>query len=127
MGLAEQAILDNAQITGNVNDFGVSITLTAITGEVAVLVGYNTKHHLGLNDMQQAVKAKTASVNVHENNVMAANALFPFRNSAGEVDLQKCLVDTPDSTGNIKRYLTSSWLPDEKLGGTIIILQDFEV
>lgn len=125
MGLAEQAILDNQQITGNSNDFGVSIKLTARTGEVALLIGYNTKHHLGLNENSQAVKAKTASVNVHELNILAANPLFPIRDTQGEVDVKNCLVDTPDSTGIVKRYISSSWLPDEKLGGVIIILEDY--
>lgn len=125
MNIAQQAIIDNAEITGNADDFGVSITLTAVTGEIAALTGWSTKHHLGLNDLQQAVKAKTASVNVHPINISAANALFPLRSAAGEVDLKDCLVDTADSTGEIKHYIASSWLPDEKLGGIIIILEDY--
>jgi hypothetical protein len=125
MGLSEQAKIDNAEITGNLDDFGVEITLTASNGEIAICVGSTTKHHLGLNEMQHAIKAKTASVVINELNIIAANPAFPVRNSKQEVDLKNCLVNTADSSGIIKNYKVSSWLPDEKIGPIVLILEDY--
>ena len=121
MGLAEQAIQDMADITSNSDDFGVSITLTSPSSQVATLFGYSTKHHLGLDAEGQVVRTKTASVAIAEGNVP-----FSIRNVNDEVDLNGYLVDVLDSTGIVKNYKASNWFPDEKLGLIVIILQDYD-
>ncbi len=122
MGIAAQAILDMQQISGDSNGFGVPITITSPASQTASFNGFSTKHHLALNEMGQAVSAKTASVFFSEGNLPTG---YSIRNTDQEIDLKNYLVDVADSTGIIKHYKASSWFPEEKLGGVVIILEDY--
>ena len=125
MSLANQAILDLQQITGNSDEFGVSITLTAKNLQTVTVFGFAPKHHVGLDANGMAIKTKTASVFVSELNITETNALFPLRNASQDIDIKDCLVDVADSTGIVKHYKAQSWLPEEALGGIVIILEDY--
>lgn len=122
MEIADRAIRDMQRFSGDSEGFGVPITITSPALIVAAFFGFNTKHYLGLNEMQQAVSTKTASVFFSEGNLPVG---YSIRNSDQEIDLKGYLVDTADSTGIVKHYKVSSWFPEEKLGGIVIILEDY--
>ena len=123
MNLTDQARLDLQQITGNGNDFGVDITLTAPTAETITVKGLNTKHHTGFALDGVRVNTKTASVAVAEAFLVAP---YPVRNANGEVAMLNHKVDVKDSTGNLKNYIVRECFPDEELGLIVLILGDFE-
>jgi hypothetical protein len=124
MGLIEQAISDVRAITAGA--FGVSITMTALNGEVATFTGLHTKHHLSVDAEGREVSSKKASIAIHEQNLSAANASYPIRNADGEVVLLNHKVSVPDSTGSAKNYIVLISLPDEALGLIVLILGDYE-
>lgn len=122
MNIADRAIRDLQRFSGDANGFGVSITITSPALVTATLTGWSTKHYLGLNELGQAVSTKTASVFFSENNLPTGSSI---RNAEQEIALTDYLVDTSDSTGIVKNYKVSSWFPEEKLGGIVIILEDY--
>lgn len=133
MGLSEQAILDNAQFSGDASSgFGVAISMRAPTGETATLNGFSTKHYLGIDGEGNPISTKKASVAFNELNLIAANALYPIRISDTSdphyqaVKLTDHLVNVVDSTGIIKNYISRQSFPDEKLGMIVIILEDYK-
>lgn len=132
MGLSEQAILDNAQFSGDASSgFGIAIYMQAPTGETATFNGFSTKHYLSIDGEGNPVSSKKASVAFNELNLISANALYPIRISDPAdphyqaVKLKDHLVNVMDSTGVIKNYISRQWFPDEKLGMIVIILEDY--
>lgn len=127
MNLSDRAISDLAEITGNSNDFGVSITLTAPGGQIAIVTGLHVKTHLGVDPQDGAIIAsKRASVAISERVITNANGHYPIRNGAGEVDMNTHLVTVADSSLSAKRYKVKQCMPDEKLGLILLILDDYE-
>lgn len=131
MGLSEQAIQDAAQITSNGDDWGKSISLIAPNGEAATCNGLSRKINYNVNGEGNEVNSKKASVTISESVLLAANPNYPVRVSNpgnkhfGEVDFEGHLITTEDSTGQPKQYIARAWFPDEKLGWTTIILEDY--
>jgi hypothetical protein len=125
MGIIARAIRDINRITGNLDGFGVAITLTAPTGEIANITGLHSKTHLAVDTDGNAMSTKQARVSFSEQNLVTANPLYPFRNANGDVDLEKHLVDVADSTGVIKHYMVSKRMPDETVGLILIYLEEY--
>ncbi len=129
MGLLEQAREDNAQITSNENDFAVPIEMIAPTEQIAIFNCSHIKHHTAVDDLGQRTNSKTASVTINESVLLIANPNYPIRltsgDHSGEVDLRGHLVNAPDSTGEIKKYVVKSWYPNETIGSIVIILNDY--
>lgn len=126
MSLQDKARLDMQQITGNSNDFGEPITLTAPApgNETATVNGFNTKHHMSFDVDGVQVNTKQASVAIAEQFLIDVG--YPVRNGANEVDLNGHLCDVKDSTGVLKNYVIRQNFPDENLGLIVLILGDFE-
>lgn len=128
MGLTEQAQEDFAQITGNLDDFGVSLILTSPDNVTAPVIGFHTKHHFGINEIGQSVNSKKASVAFAESNLPAGfnvRITDPNHPLVGEVNLKNYKVDVSDSTGQVKNYKAMQWFQDEKIGAIVIILTDY--
>lgn len=125
MSLVNRAQADIDHITSNINDWGVEITLTAPTGEIALLNGLHTKHHLGVSNEGTIVNTKKAHVSFSENNLISANPNYPLRNNDSEVDLLAHKVEVKDSTGISKPYIVQAWFPDETIGLIVMTLDDF--
>ena len=125
MSLVNRAQRDMQKITGNINEFGVNITVKTPDGSAeAAVVGLNTKHHMAFDVDGVMVNTKTASVGIAEQQLIDGN--FPnIRNAAGDVNLNKTLVDVEDSTGVVKSYVAHRVYPDEYLGLLIFILGDY--
>lgn len=124
MGLLETAKQDIQNFTSNLEGFGVEITLTAPTAEVAIVNGLHTKHHLGYNTEGVQVNTKNAHVSISEQ--LLVDAGYPVRSASGEVNLTGHLVDVKDSTGLVKNYVIREWFPDETIGLIVCILGDYE-
>lgn len=125
MSIIDQARADLIQFTGDANGFGESLTFTAPApgSETAIVIGFNTKHHMAYDIEGQLVNTRTISVAVAEALLIAES--YPVRNPAGDVDLNDHLVDAPDANGNIKNYIVRKNFPDEELGLIVLILQDY--
>jgi len=126
MSILDQARLDLEQISGNLNDFGVSITITPIDTEIdpVTVPGFNTKHYTGFNLDGVRVSTKTASVAISENQFV--NIGFVIRNANNEVEMKNFLVSVFDSTGFTRNYIVRESYPDESLGLIVLILGDYE-
>lgn len=124
MSLIAQAKADIAQITSNTDEFGVTIILYNTSDEAVTIAGLHSKIHLAVDTDGNPVSAKQAHISFSESVVNAAGV--SIRNSNGEVDLKDYKVDVKDSTGLVKRYKISRWMPDETTGLISCYLEDYE-
>jgi len=122
MGLIDQAKEDIAQITSNLDDFGVEIKLTAPDGTDKTITGLHTKIHLGVSTEGTLVNSRKAHISFSEVNMTG----YPLRNSRGEVDLRNHNMEVKDSTGITKKYTISQFFPDETIGLIVCIVEDYE-
>lgn len=121
MGILDLARRDTQDITENSDTgFAVEITLTAPTGEVAVINGLHTKHHLAIDTDGNQVHSKNAHISFSEYSLDGLD--YPLRNSKGEVDLTNHKVFVKDSTGLQKKYVIRERFPDETVGLIVCIL-----
>jgi hypothetical protein len=125
MGIIARANRDIQRITGNPDGFGMSIVLTAPSGEIASLTGLHAKTHLAVDTEGNATSTKQARVSFSEQNLINANPLYPFRNTEGEIDMEGHLVDVADNTGITKHYTVEKRMPDETIGLIVIYLSDY--
>lgn len=133
MGLIADSIADAAEFTGNDEDFGIEISLTAPNDETATVKGYATKHHIKLDtNSGQVINSKNASVVISEANILAANPNYPVRISDSndrfyqEVKMINHLVSVADSSGITKNYICSENMADEALGLITLMLEDYD-
>lgn len=121
MGLMDEINLDIQDITGNLNEFGVSITFTAPTGETATVVGTASKHFMNFDfDTGKNVNSQNAHVTVSEAFLIAAD--YPVRNPAGNVNMKRHRVSYIDSTGAAGSYEILEQFPDQAIGLIVFIL-----
>ncbi|KKN54307.1 hypothetical protein LCGC14_0593620 [marine sediment metagenome] len=119
MGLIDRAKSDIKAITSNPDEFGVSMTFTAPSGETATLNGLHSKHHMSMDTDGNMISSKNAHISVSEELLTAQN--YPVR-KAGEVNLKNHRVSVKDSTGISKDYVIREWYPDETIGLITCIL-----
>lgn len=126
MGLIAQAKADIEQITSNLDEFGIEMTLTAPPpgNETATITGLHTKIELGVDTEGNMVNSRKVHVSFSEKFLI--DAAYPLRNSAGEVDLKGHKIVVKDSTGLEKNYEFKQWFPNETIGLITCILEDFE-
>jgi len=70
------------------------------------------------------VNVPTASGANSDVKVLEANPDYSYLNSSGEITYMGHSLNVADAAGNVKNYVVSENYPDEKLGMTILILQD---
>lgn len=124
MGLLDQIRQDIKSIVENGDEYGVEITMTAPTSEIAVFNGLHSKHHFAIDGEGNQVSSKNSHVSFSEATLTELN--YPIRNANGEVDLLRHRVDVKDSTGLVKNYIVGTWFPDETVGLITCLLQDYE-
>ncbi len=121
MGLRELAKADIADITSNLNEFGLAITFTPPVGYSLDVVGTEAKIHMQFDvETGKDVNAQKASVSVSEKFFIDGD--YPVRNAAGEVSMKKHKVDYIDSTGTECHFEVLEQFPDETLGLIVFIL-----
>ncbi len=123
MGLIAQAKADIKQITSNEDDFGVVLTFTAPTAEVATVAGIHTKKHFAIDTEGNAMNSKQAHISVSEE--LLTEADYPVR-TYGEVNLKNHKVAVADSTGTVCTYIIKQWFPNETVGLITCLLEVFE-
>lgn len=123
MGLIEQINKDIQQITGNLNEFGIQLTLISPSSDIASVVGIHAKHHTGFDDEGFPINSKIASVAISEQFLTDQN--YPTRIN-GEVNLKRHKVKAKDSTGVENTYMIREFFPDETIGLIVCILGDYE-
>lgn len=123
MGLIAQAKADIEQITGNTDDFAVSMTFIAPDLSTATVQGLFTKHHLAIDTEGNPVNVRNAHASVSEKQFIDAG--YTVRNSSGEVSMKDHKVTVSDSTGTASTYVIREWYPDETIGLLVFILGDF--
>lgn len=124
MSLTERARTDMQSITSNGNDWAVSATLTDLTGQTVTMNVIHTRHNTAYDPEGVTVSVPTASIAVSEAKVLEANPAYSFTNSSGEITYLNHSVAIADASGVVKNYMVSENYPDEKLGMTVLILQD---
>lgn len=122
--LTDQAKADIEQITSNLDEFGITISLTSLTNVTVDVKGLHTKHHTDIDTDGNLVNTKNAHIAISEK--FLTDAGYPVRNSAGEVSLFNHKVTVKDSTGLNKQYVIREFFPDETIGLIVCILGDFE-
>ena len=122
-GLIEQAKGDWQRFSSDLNGWGVDITLTAPTAEVANITGLATKHHIGVDTDGNAINTKNAHITISEQ--LLVDAGYPVRVN-NEVAIINHRVSYKDSTGIAKEYVIEETFPDETIGVITCILNDFE-
>ena len=123
-GLIEQAKKDWQRFTSDPDAFGIPITFTAPTTEVANIIGLATKHHINIDTDGNVVNTKNAHISISEQ--LLVDALYPVRAGGDEVTLIDHRVSYADSTGTVKEYIIKETFPDETVGMITCILNDFE-
>lgn len=124
MGLRELAQQDFANITSNLNEFGLQITFTTPDGNTSVQVnGIEAKIYMQFDfDSGKEVNAQKARVTVSEKFLTQLN--YPVRNLAGKVSMKKHQVSYIDSTGTTCNFQVAENLPDETVGTITFILSE---
>ena len=122
-GLIEQAKGDWQRFSSDLNGWGVEITLTAPTAEVANIAGLGTNHHIGIDTDGNPINTKNAHITISEQ--LLVDAGYPVRVN-NEVSLLQHRVSYKDSTGVTKEYVIEETFPDETIGMITCILNDFE-
>lgn len=122
--LTDQAKADIEQITSNLDEFGIAISLTSLTNVTVDVKGLHTKHHISIDTDDNLVNTKNAHIAISEK--FLTDAGYPVRNAAGEVSLFNHKVTVKDSTGLNKQYVIREFFPDETIGLIVCILGDFE-
>jgi hypothetical protein len=125
MSLYDLAKADIQQITSNPDEWSREITFTAPTGEIAIINGLHTKHHLGIDTEGARVNSKNAHISISEK--LLTDASYPVRNAIGEVSLFNHRVAVADSTGIVKNYKITENYPDETIGLIVCILSDLSI
>lgn len=123
MGLLDDIREDIRDITTSEESGGVELTLEAPTGEIAVIFGYHTKHHLGV-DPQTGKQVNTKNAHCSFSESVLTELAYPVRVN-NEVNLKGHKVSAKDSTGNVYSYIVHEWFPDETVGLIVCILGDF--
>ena len=124
MGLIEDIQDDIKDITTDVSEgFGVTLTFTAPTGEIAIISGLHTKIHFQIDPEGTPVNAKKAHVSFSEK--LLTDLGYPLRNSDGLLTMRKHTVSVKDSTGSEKLYEVRETYPDETIGLIVCLLGDY--
>ncbi len=127
MGLSERVAADFARLTGDKSaGFGIEIVMTNPANESATVVGFTTEHHYSLKfddtGNQREVSAQKTSICFAESNLPAG---YSIRNGAGDINLARYLFSFALADGVVKNYETRDWFPDSKLGGIVVILNQY--
>ena len=123
MGLLDDIREDIRDITTSEESGGVELTLEAPTGEIAVIFGYHSKHHLGV-DPETGKQVNTKNAHCSFSEIVLTELAYPVRVN-GEVSLKGHKVTAKDSSGIDYQYIIREWFPDETVGLIVCILHDF--
>lgn len=124
MSLTERAKKDMQKITSATNGWGVSCTLTDLVSETATVMAIHTRHNTAYTPEGELVNIPISSVAISDVKVLEANANYSYLNTSGEITYMGHSLSVADASGTVKNYVISENYPDEKLGMTILILQD---
>ncbi len=125
MNAYERAKRDIERITGNANEWGAEILMTAPDGITTVkLNGIHAKIYFGVNTEGAMVNSQKAHISISEKFLTDAN--YPIRNAKNEVDLRDHRFTIKDSTGIAKNYVVNQFFPDETIGLISCILEKYE-
>lgn len=114
MSILAQARQDIADITSNVDDFGVQIRMQAPNGSTVTITGLHTKIHLSVDTLGLPVNSRKAHISFSEKSFEGTN--YPLRNAEGEVSLKDHIIYCKDSTNIEKKYRMQQWYQDETIG-----------
>jgi len=102
------------------------VEMTLVTPDSSVtfdLTGFGTKHFINFDSEGLPINSKNAHVSLSEISLIEAN--YPFRNDKEEVFLLNHRISAKDSSGVLKHYVITEWLPDETFGQIVCILGDY--
>lgn len=104
--------------------FEEDITLVTPDGATAYdIKGFAAKHHINFDSDGAPINSKNVHLCIVESSLVALG--IQTRNTKGEIALLNWLVVYPDSSGTARNYKVRETLPDETLGGIVMILEDY--
>lgn len=103
--------------------FEVDITLTPPLGDPVAVKGLGTKHHNSIGTDGLPINSKNVHISLIESDLVEKG--ITVRDTNGEVNLLKFLVDFTDSSGVLKHYIIKETFPDETVGVITCILGDY--
>lgn len=124
MSLYDQAKADIAQITSNTNEWAAEIILEDSEGNICVIQGIRSKHHLGIDTDGNRVNTRNAHISFSENQTIAHG--WNIRNDKKQVKIKGYKVSVADSTGELGSYVINEAYPNETLGLIVCILGQYE-
>lgn len=125
IGLTERAKRDVERITSDPKGFGVAISFTAPTGQMANVYGRSKNIRIGVNPLTlEVVNSLDASVSVSESLLNRSD--YPVRDESGEVSMNKHLIEVKDSSGRLGKFVIKETYPDQVLGLIVMKLGSYE-
>jgi hypothetical protein len=118
MGLLDIVKRDIADITGNSDQFGVTIVLTNGT-DTATVIGTTSSHYLKV-DPETGLPMRGKNVHVSVSMSLLTAEDYPFRNNSGEIALIGHRATVQGATLIVREV----W-PDETCGLIVMILGDY--
>lgn len=119
MGLIQQIKEDIEDITSNLDDFAVVLTLQPPNGVPVTINGFHSKHHLGFTTEGARVNSRNAHAAFSEK--FLTDVGYPVRIN-GQVNLESHKLTAKDSTGNDVTYVIEQYYQDETIGLIVCIL-----
>jgi hypothetical protein len=123
MGLMEQAKTDIEQITGNLNEFAMSLTFAAPTGDTATITGIYSDHSNTYDANGFPVVGRFAHVSISEKALTDLN--YPTRNNDGTISMLNHLVTVNYADGSTKQSIIDEVKPDYTINLIVLILSRY--
>lgn len=126
MNIRELAKNDIENITSNLNEFGLAITFEAPNGDIADVVGIESKVYMAFDmDTGKDINVQKAHVTIAEKFFIEND--YPVRNASGRVSMKKHKVTYVDVNGITCNFEVIENFPDETLGLIVFSLGERKV
>jgi len=123
MNIVEQMKQDLEEITGNADEFGVTLSFVSPTNETAQITGMYSDHSNSYDESGQNITGKFTHVTISEQFLINKN--YPTRNTDGLADLNEHLVTVHYIDGSTKQYSVDDVRPDYTVNLFLLILSEY--
>jgi hypothetical protein len=123
MNLMEQAMNDIREITSNMGEFAVSITLESPTGVIVETQGIYSDITNMYDENGYPINGKKSHVSFSELPLIAQN--YPTRNQDGLISFTGHLVTINYADGSSKRYMVDDCRPDYSINLITVYLSEY--
>lgn len=123
MSLLDQAKADIEAITGNTDEFGVTLQFFAPTGQTVIIAGYSTDHTNHFDQDGNPINGKVTTVSFSEK--FLTDLDYPTRNTQQLVTFLNHRVIVTYSDGTAIKYAIDQWKPDYMINLITLFLSSY--